>query len=203
MIIQNQENNWSAPINSKDQTPYSNNLLLTAVTSSWIDGVLLLTVSGEVVYSNRAGRDILARLYPQETTAFKGHLPKEIWQALQILKQNHNGNSDQPILFESDIKTDDQHIYRIRIRWFEFDESSQPHVLIILEDQYQAKYNLASIEVDKYQLSPREAEVWMLHRMGYRSKQIATELFISIHTVKKHLRNIRWKRDDIENRAVA
>jgi DNA-binding CsgD family transcriptional regulator len=50
-------------------------------------------------------------------------------------------------------------------------------------------------EVDKYGLTPREAEVWLLRRAKYALKEIATELSISLNTVKKHIKNIHAKRE--------
>lgn len=45
-------------------------------------------------------------------------------------------------------------------------------------------------EEKKSLLSKREQEVVTLVKKGYTNAQIATELFISINTVKKHLQNI-------------
>jgi DNA-binding CsgD family transcriptional regulator len=42
-----------------------------------------------------------------------------------------------------------------------------------------------------------EAEVWLLRRRHYTLKEIATELSISINTVKKHLKNIHAKREAV------
>jgi len=50
-------------------------------------------------------------------------------------------------------------------------------------------------EIEKYGLTPRESEVWLLYRANYSRKEIAAELFISIDTVKKHLKNIKTKQD--------
>ncbi len=66
---------------------------------------------------------------------------------------------------------------------------------MILEDRYQSTQNLAIAEVDKYRLTRREAEVWLLRRANYSRKDIAAELCISLDTVKKHLKNIHAKQE--------
>jgi DNA-binding NarL/FixJ family response regulator len=44
-------------------------------------------------------------------------------------------------------------------------------------------------------LSPREAEVFSLLRLGMSNKEIAAELFISVGTAKVHVRHILEKLD--------
>jgi ATP/maltotriose-dependent transcriptional regulator MalT len=45
----------------------------------------------------------------------------------------------------------------------------------------------------QYQISPREQEVTELILQGYSNTKIAETLFISLHTAKKHVRNIYAK----------
>lgn len=51
------------------------------------------------------------------------------------------------------------------------------------------------IECAKYGLTPREAEVWILRQQKKSYKQIASELFITVDTVKKHFKSIFAKRE--------
>ena len=50
-------------------------------------------------------------------------------------------------------------------------------------------------EIERYGLTPRQAEVWRLRQQGYEYSEIANQLFISVNTVEKHLKNIQVKRD--------
>ncbi|MBA2175664.1 response regulator transcription factor [Halobacillus locisalis] len=52
---------------------------------------------------------------------------------------------------------------------------------------------LQTQKVDQYNLSDRETEVLQLVVKGYSNDEIGKELFISQHTVKKHLGNILQK----------
>jgi DNA-binding CsgD family transcriptional regulator len=52
---------------------------------------------------------------------------------------------------------------------------------------------MAFEEVQRYGLSVREGEVWVLHRKGYTYKDIAQKLNITPNTVKKHMKSILIK----------
>jgi DNA-binding CsgD family transcriptional regulator len=51
----------------------------------------------------------------------------------------------------------------------------------------------AIAEAQEWRLTPRETEVWLLRRSGYTSIGIASQLGITINTVKKHFKNIYRK----------
>lgn len=197
-IDQNSHFNYSH--DSSDQVTHQlsklDNLLSEAILSSWVDGILILTEQGQVVHSNDAGRQICDRLHCGQKMNSHG-VHQEVWEACQILMRRYNRESDQKIVIESEMKIDEQKNFRIRVRRVELNNCSQPYLLVMLEDQYQSIQNLAIAEVDRYQLSPREAEVWVLRRIGYSLKRISKELYISINTVKKHLKTIREKQQEI------
>ena len=66
-----------------------------------------------------------------------------------------------------------------------------------MEDVYQPIQNIAIAEAEKYRLTPREKDVWLLYRANYTYKQIAAELCITLNTVKKHMKSIYSKQTEI------
>jgi DNA-binding CsgD family transcriptional regulator len=44
-------------------------------------------------------------------------------------------------------------------------------------------------------ITPKEKEVLGLLAQGFSSKEIASQLFISVHTVESHRKNLRFKFD--------
>lgn len=52
------------------------------------------------------------------------------------------------------------------------------------------------------ELTKREIEILQLVKMGLSNKEIASRLFISLETVKKHLKNT-YAKLDVKNRAQA
>ena len=100
---------------------------------------------------------------------------------------------ENSIILESEMDNGGLDVLRIRARWLYLETYDQPLILIILEDQQCSLQNLITTEVKIYGLTPREAEIWSLRRANYSYKEIATKLFISLNTVKKHLKNIHHK----------
>lgn len=73
--------------------------------------------------------------------------------------------------------------------------SPQPMPFVDLMDVLnQAIHNLAMAEMNQYKLTPREGEIWLLRRLGHSYKEISGTLYISVNTVRKHLKNIYAKR---------
>ena len=175
-----------------DPLKRSDNILTQAILANWFDGVLILTEQGRWIQANETARRICDRLSPG--SPFSGQAPKPIWRVCQALIRRRRKRSQTPIRVESALRMNESDYIRIRARWFKFGEDDGAHLLVILEDRGQSIQNQAFAEVDQYGLTPREAEVWLLHRADYAYKEIAAELYITIHTVKKHMRNIRMKR---------
>jgi DNA-binding CsgD family transcriptional regulator len=179
----------------KQNTPAepSDSLLLQGVIESFIDGILILTEQGEWVQANDLACQICAQLTQGE--AHSTSVPKEIWCVCSALIESRNSYPNEPLIIESDITTSKSTPLRVRVRWLKLCENPSPCLLVILEDRYQSSQNLAIAEVDKYGLTPREAEVWLLRRADYTCKEIAAKLYISLNTVKKHMKNIHLKRE--------
>ena len=175
------------------QAGQPDNILLQGVIESFFDGILILTEQGELVHVNDLARQICDQLTqdkPQQNS-----VPKEIWRVCQALIESRSSYHNQPVIIESEITTDKLTRLRIRTQWLKLSAIKHPCLLVILEDRYQSVQNLAIAEVDKYGLTPRESEVWLLRRRQYALKEIATELSISLNTVKKHLKNIHAQRE--------
>ncbi len=71
-----------------------------------------------------------------------------------------------------------------------------------VEDSGGSNENHAKILVEKYGLTPREAEVMELISTGIKNEEIASKLFVSTNTVKFHIKNIFIKLD-VKNRVQA
>lgn len=176
------------------QTSQSDGLFLQSVIESFFDGILVLTEQKQLIHANDLARKICQQL--TEGKPGQDLIPKEIWRVCQALIESRSLYEEQPVIIESEITTNKLKTIRIRTRWLKLSEIQEPCLLVILEDRHQSVHNLAIAEVDKYGLTPREAEVWLLRRANYPLKEIAAELIISINTVKKHLKHIYAKRED-------
>ncbi len=172
---------------------YPSSSLFRAVVETWIDGILILTDQGQWVEANEAARDICEQLSQQQDQP--SLVPHAVWKTCQELIQSRQTFPQHPIVLEAEISVEGTAL-RMRVQWFSLEETDRPYLMVILEDRYQSNLNRAIAEVDQYHLSPREAEVWLLYRTGHTYKAIAQQLFISLDTVKKHLKSIRVKQQD-------
>lgn len=174
---------------------HSDCLPLQGVIESFIDGILIVDERGDWVQANAIAQQICDRLTRNKKQT--NGLPAQIWQVCKAMIENRKAYPGQIAIAEVEIKLDKLTNIRIRAQWLKLKEISYQYLLIILENRFQSLQNLAMIESDRYSLTPREAEVWLLYRANYTRKEIATELFISIDTVKKHLKNIKAKRETV------
>ncbi len=159
-----------------------------------IDGVLILTEQQELIYANDNALRILRRLNP--SNACENAVPQEIWHICQSLIDSRSLFPHQHWLMESEIFANDSTALHIRARWLQVEPCDRPCLLLTIEDRYQALKSIAIEEAQKYGLTPREKEVWLLHRTNYSYKQISHELCITPNTVKKHMRSIHVKQKE-------
>lgn len=163
---------------------------LETVLEGFVDGILVVNDHGETLYSNTLARKICHQL--NTNTPPVHNLPGEVWRACQALIENRELYAKQTIVLES-LVTLPATTIRIRVQWLEL--SAQTNLLLVrLEDQQQMLRALAIAESQQYGLTKREAEVWLLRRLGCSYKAIAGQLCITLDTVRKHLKNIYAKR---------
>lgn len=72
--------------------------------------------------------------------------------------------------------------------------ADQSYIAIFLENCDEVMEQDMRIQRKKYDLTEREAEIWMLLRKEYTYQDIANILQISLNTVKTHVKNIYAKR---------
>lgn len=167
---------------------------LQAVLEGFVDGILVLTDAGDVIYTNATADSICSQLSSNSSKCF----PKELQRICEALIESRDLYPTQPLTLELEVTTP-QTTYRIRAQWLQLEAVARPCILLRLQDQNRSLQGLAIAEAQKWGLTPREAEVWSLRRAGYPRKAIAAELYIAIDTVKKHLKNIQMKRQAILN----
>ena len=178
---------------SNAPSQYPQEALFRGILESYVDGILILTERGEWVQANDYAHCVCSRLMQPQSSAQSKRIPQPIWRVCEGLIESQSIESDQPVIIESEIANAQFPALRIRARWFKFNASERPCLLVILEDRRQSTQYLALTEADQYGLTPRESEIWLLRRANRTCKEIADELFISLNTVKKHIKNILAK----------
>jgi DNA-binding CsgD family transcriptional regulator len=177
--------------------PFSQVQLLQAVIEGFMDGIMIISAQGEILESNGRAREICQHLSPNAPG-----LPSQIWQVCEALVSSHDLFPGQRVIPEAVIEGVVN--LRIRVRWLnqgsdrEVPSPSFPCMIVTLEDRQQTIYNLAIADTQKYDLTPREAEIWQMRLEGQPYQAIANQLYITQNTVKKHVKNILAKRRDGE-----
>ncbi|MEM9164924.1 MAG: helix-turn-helix transcriptional regulator [Cyanobacteria bacterium P01_F01_bin.4] len=153
-----------------------------------LDGILLLTPTGDVLRANQPAYRICSQLLTNPSQS----LPKVVWRLCQTLTAQPEAISN---LAETEISTAQFPKLYLRAQWITLEAVDHPCLLVVLEDRHAANQRLAASEANQYGLTPREAEVWRLRRAERSNKEIAQTLYISINTVKKHIKSILAKRE--------
>ncbi|MEH2348669.1 MAG: helix-turn-helix transcriptional regulator [Nostoc sp.] len=169
------------------------------------DGILILSQTGEIVHTNASANRLCSQF--DQGNLNQSFVPSAIWNICELLLRSQYLFSDKLLILSDEIVLDKSNIFRIRVRLLDLDGFEMPCLLVTIENQCESVKNVALTEVKKFDLTPREAEIWFLYRSNYSYKEIAIKLYITIHTVKKHMKNIHTKRQsnlsDILNDGIA
>lgn len=180
--------------------------ILQTVMEGLMDGILIVTTSGQIVEMNLQARQMCRQLpwnAGNDSTPPSLTPPEEIWRVCKALIDSQDLFPSYSITPESEVRAEDGRLYRIRVRWLRFEVEGQQCILVTLEDRQQSLENMAIADSQKYGLTERESEVWRMRLLGHSYQQIASELYIAENTVKKHIKSIFSKRrsvlDDLDN----
>ncbi|MGD1913810.1 MAG: helix-turn-helix transcriptional regulator [Rivularia sp. (in: cyanobacteria)] len=161
------------------------------ILENFEDGILILTEIGELIHGNASAYNICSQI--NQCNLNSNGVPSQIWDLCKSLINNQMYCDNVTILSE-DIIINRTLIFRLRIRRLNLEVSEQPYLLVIIENRYESVKKVALCQASKYNLTRREAEIWSLYLAQFSYKQIAEKLYITVNTVKKHLKNIRAKK---------
>jgi DNA-binding CsgD family transcriptional regulator len=156
-----------------------------------VDGILILTTQRDLIYANDYIKRTLRQL--NQCQSLVNQVPEEIWNVCQVLIKSHDLFPNQHWLIESKIFMSSSIAFNVMAKWLKLEELEQPCIWLSICDHCQYTQGIVKEESQKYGLTSREKEVWLLHRADYTYKQVALELHITPNTVKKHLKSIYSK----------
>ena len=171
--------------------------IFRAALASLQDGFIIVSHTGDIVQINEPAQRICHLLTDKTAT-----LPIEFWHICQSALENQNVHN---VGIDADIILPELGAVRIRVQNIYQDDP--PYFLIVLEDRQQTMRNKALSDAALYGLTERETEVWQMRLRGLAYKEISTTLWISVDTVKKHVKNIlakqRSHQDEMEYALMA
>ncbi|XGV95142.1 MAG: LuxR C-terminal-related transcriptional regulator [Leptolyngbya sp. BL-A-14] len=171
--------------------------LLSVLVDALPKGLIVLSINQAIVYWNQNARRLCQKLSASQR--YWTPLPTviaELCQELATADMTHH----EPMLL--DYQTPERAAFRLTASWLSKGSNGemspllnqQSYILITVEDRDEVLQQDIQVEQKKFQLTNREAEVWLLLRQEYSYQAIATKLHISLNTVKTHIRNIHAKR---------
>jgi PAS domain-containing protein len=186
-----------ARVGNLEKSFISENPSLDALWNTLIEsipqGVLVVARNLRSVYTNHKAKELCQQLdSEEENTASLPAVITEVCHRLLREAENH-----EPIVVE--YHGQQGHLIRLRVRWLLDSMATglsldQPYILVLLEDCYEALQEDLWIDRQKYDLTDREADIWMLLQQEYTYQEIAEILRISLNTVKTHVKNVYAKR---------
>lgn len=156
------------------------------------DGILILEREGEIIYANESAKQICHQLNRQLTKPL--FVPNSIWNICQILIESTSLFPNKNVVFSDRITASVGDTFALRVQWLNLSQFERHYLLVTLENQSHSLQTIAIAEARIYGLTPSETKVWLLYRANHTYKQIASALYITINTVKKHMKNIHAKR---------
>lgn len=163
---------------------------LHQILSGYVDGIILVSDRGEKLYMNADADRICHQL--SSSYARTGTIPEAV---STVYGDFLSSNMSEKFCFnELEIVRTGVFKLRVRAHGITLGHPISHYILVILEDQRRTIEHHVAFEAQHYGLTTREQEVWLLRRMNYSYQEISQELYISLDTVKKHLKNISIKR---------
>ncbi len=180
---------------SHQSPPLTHHILentLPHVLDTLLDGVVIASTDGHLVQANQPGLCLCQKIAANQSNSTQ--LPHAVWRVCQSLLHYSEHHAHRDGIIEEDVRLDTFNRIRIRVGWINVHGTNQSLLLIVMEDRTRLLNQIALADARSYQLTPRETDVWRLKHAGLSYKEIATELFITVDTVKKHIKNINLKR---------
>lgn len=149
--------------------------------------VVLVTLDFRIVFSNPAFEQL-----------FEVGPGKRLKEDLSDLISKEISRYEAPYDIEDSkleitIYTLPQGAFRLTFSFLEKKTSGDGDLLLVRMKPAVEPYSKINIMMQKVGLTSREIETCILIRDGFENKEIAARLFISLHTVKNHVRNIYLK----------
>jgi len=172
--------------------------LLSAVLESFADGIVVLSEDGTWLHSNQKGQVLCRDLgNGQGSAPAVADLPDGLKTLCKHMIDSRELYPEMLLVLTQEFTAQGGYQIRARIQWLDLPTSPRPCLLISLENKTRSAHASALLEAIQYNLTPREQAVWLLRRANRSYDEIAKELYITVNTVKRHLKSIYAKRKEV------
>ncbi len=169
--------------------------LLQTALDNLVDGLLIVAASGRILQANATAARVCKSLMPSnDLIPSLSQIPEALWTLCSPIFKNIASGIETQLGLEMDITDAQQHPIRVRVQPLNLKVQQEDCLMLILEDRQQTQRRRAIADGKRYGLTPREVDVWELRLQEQSYEAIASRLFITENTVKKHVKNILAKR---------
>jgi DNA-binding CsgD family transcriptional regulator len=171
--------------------------MFEVILATLMDAVMIVHPDGTVLQANAKAKQLCDRLSQEApTTQPATNLPTAIQPLFAALLESRTLFPEQRVLPEFEMHLDDRTPLRIRGQFIDIPRSDcdVPYVLITIENRQESLNSVAIGDAQRFGFTARETEIWHLRLLGQSYREIATQLFITENTVRKHVKNVLAKR---------
>jgi DNA-binding CsgD family transcriptional regulator len=180
-------------------SPFS---LLEVILATLMDAVMIVNPDGTIVQANAKATQLCDRLCQESASPHatqrhaNGKLPNVIQPLFAALLESRELFPEQRILPEFELSLSDRTPLRIRGQFLDLPRATGdvPYVLITIENRQESLNSVAIGDAQRFGFTARETEVWYMRLLGRSYREIATMLFITENTVRKHVKSVLAKR---------
>jgi len=176
------------------------NALLSHLLDALPQGIVIVARNLKPLYWNQRARDLSVQI--NQSQMAKNNLPTAISEVCHHLLHANSADKTSVVL---EFKISETQIIRLRANWLKdagafavgataLENTLNDYIFVTIEDCYDALREDLQIDQKKFDLTEREAQIWMLLRQEYTYQEIAKLLQISLNTVKTHVKNVYAKR---------
>ncbi|MEM6838636.1 MAG: LuxR C-terminal-related transcriptional regulator [Cyanobacteria bacterium P01_C01_bin.120] len=164
-------------------------------------GFMLLTHQGIVLQSSPYAQKLCQAMEHQERSqgnqsrGLEEQLPVEIRELIRCLQESRQLFPEHRIQLQDLVVLRDNSRIRLEANWIDLEQPQPTGIVIRFENLTQIAHQQALTDACRYHLTEREREVWECVLLGMSYTQIGQELFISINTVKRHMKSIYRKQE--------
>lgn len=190
----------------QSKTLTSNDLLETVFECFWgqifpSQGSLLFDQNASLIHATPKAEQLCQAIFQEAQIASNSSiscvskfvLPPSIQVLCKLLTDSQSVFPREKILLQEELFGENELRVHLQAKWIDFNTALPACILITLEDLTQSAQQRSHGDAFRYNLTPREREVWSCYLQGLSYSQIASQLFIACSTVKKHMKNIHSK----------
>jgi DNA-binding CsgD family transcriptional regulator len=164
-------------------------------------GFMLLDHQGTLVQSSPYAQELCramdCEVLPQRLKPLnpKEWLPIKISSLIRCLRESRQRLPEHRIQLQEVVVLRDHTRLRLAANWIELEPQQPACIVVTLENLTAIAHQQALTDARRHQLTERESQVWECALLGLSYSEIGQELFISINTVKRHMKSIHRKQE--------